>query len=44
LAPIITDFIRNTKKELYDEKLKDALEMLDLERAKMMTPRHSATG
>jgi len=31
LAPIITDFIRNTKRELYDEKLKDALEMLDLE-------------
>ena len=34
LAPIITDFIRNTKRELYDEKLKDALEMLDLERSK----------
>jgi len=31
LAPIITDFIRNTKRELYDEKLEDALEMLDLE-------------
>jgi len=31
LAPIITDFIRNTKRELYDEKLADALEMLDLE-------------
>jgi len=30
LAPIITDFIRNTKRELYDEKLEDALEMLDL--------------
>jgi len=29
--PIITDFIRNTKRELYDEKLEDALEMLDLE-------------
>ena len=28
LAPIITDFIRNTKRELYDEKLEDALEML----------------
>ena len=31
LAPIITDFIRNTKRELYDEKLEDALEMLNLE-------------
>ena len=31
LAPIITDFIRNTKSELYDAKLEDALEMLDLE-------------
>jgi len=31
LAPIITDFIRNTKREFYDEKLEDALEMLDLE-------------
>ena len=31
LAPIITDFIRNTQRELYDEKLEDALEMLDLE-------------
>jgi len=31
LVPIITDFIRNTKRELYDAKLKDALEMLDLE-------------
>ena len=29
-APITTDFIRNTKRELYDEKLEDALEMLDL--------------
>ena len=28
LVPIITDFIRNTKRELYDEKLEDALEML----------------
>ena len=28
LAPIITDFIRNTKRELYDEKLEDALEIL----------------
>jgi len=26
LAPIITDFVRNTKRELYDEKLEDALE------------------
>jgi len=34
LAPIITDFIRNTKRELYDEKLEDALEMLDLEWSK----------
>jgi len=31
LAPIITDFIRDTKRELCDEKSKDALEMLDLE-------------
>jgi len=31
LVPIITDFIRNTKRELYDEKLEDALKMLDLE-------------
>jgi len=31
LVPIITDFIRNTKRELYDNKLEDALEMLDLE-------------
>jgi len=30
LAHIITDFIRNTKRPLYDEKLEDALEMLDL--------------
>ena len=34
LAPIITDFIRNIKGELYDEKLEDALEMLDLEWSK----------
>jgi len=34
LAPIITDFIRNTKKELFDEKLEDALEMLNLEWSK----------
>jgi len=31
LAPIITDFIRNTKRKLYDQQLEDALEMLDLE-------------
>jgi len=31
LAPIITDFIPNTKTELYDEKLEDAREMLDSE-------------
>jgi len=34
LAHIITDFIRNTKRELYDEKLEDALEMLKLEWSK----------
>ena len=34
LAPIITDFIRNTKRELYDEKLEDTLEMIDLEWSK----------
>jgi len=34
LAPIITDFIRNTKRELYDEKLEDTLEMLNLEWSK----------
>jgi hypothetical protein len=34
LAPIITDFIRNTKRDLYDEKLEDALEMLDLQWSK----------
>ena len=34
LAPIVTDFIRNTERELYDEKLEDALEMLDLEWSK----------
>jgi len=44
LAPIITDFIRNTKRELYDEKFEDALEMLDLNGAKTITPRRSATG
>ena len=32
LAPIITDFIRNTSREIYDEE--DALEMLDLESSK----------
>jgi len=34
LAPILTDFIRNTPRELYDEKLEDALEMLDSEWSK----------
>jgi len=34
LAPVIIDFIRNTRRELYDEKLEDALEMLDLEWSK----------
>jgi len=34
LAPIIIDFIRNTKRELYDEKLEDVLEMLHLEWSK----------
>jgi len=34
LAPIITDFFRNTKRELYAEKLEDAPEMLDLEWSK----------
>jgi len=34
LAPIITDFFQNTKRELYDEKLEDAHEMLDLEWSK----------
>jgi len=34
LAPIITDFIRNTKREPYDDKIEDALEMLDLEWSK----------
>ena len=34
LTPVITDFIRITKRELYDEKLEDALEMLGLEWSK----------
>jgi len=34
LAAIITDFIRNTERELYDEELEDALEMLELEWSK----------
>ena len=34
MAPVITDFIRNTKRKLYDEKLEDVLEMLDLEWSK----------
>jgi len=33
-APIITDFIQNTKRELYDEKLEDALKMLYFEWSK----------
>jgi len=33
-VPIITDFIRNTKRELYDEKLEDALEIRDVEWSK----------
>ena len=31
---MITDFVRNTKRELYDEKLENALEILDLEWSK----------
>jgi len=42
LVPIIADLIQNTRRELYDEKLEDALEMLDLEWSKTMTPRRSA--
>ena len=34
LAPIITDFIRNTKRQVNDEKLENALEMLDFEWSK----------
>ena len=34
LAPIITDFTRNTKIELHDEKLEETLEMLYLEWSK----------
>ena len=34
LVPIITDFIRNTQREVYDEKLQDALKMLDFEWSK----------
>jgi len=34
LAPIITAFIRNTKREVNDEKLEDALEMPDVEWSK----------
>jgi len=34
LAPITTDFIQNTKRELNDEKLEDAFEMFDLELSK----------
>ena len=32
--PVITVFIRNTHRELNDEKIEDALEMLDLEWSK----------
>ena len=34
LTPLITDFIRNTTREVYDEKLEDAHEILDLEWSK----------
>jgi len=34
LAPIITDFIRNAKRELCGEKLEDTLKMQDLELSK----------
>jgi len=34
LPPIITDFMRHTTKKLYDAKLEDALEMLNLEWSK----------
>ena len=44
LVPIITDFIRNTKRELYDEKLEDVLEMLNLEWSKDNDTKTSATG
>jgi len=43
LAPIIADFIRNTKRDLIGEKLEDALKMIDWEWRKTMTPRCSAT-
>ena len=43
-APIITDFIRNTTKKLYDEKLEDAPKLLNQNGAKTITPRRSATG
>jgi len=34
LAPIITNFIQNTKRDLYDEKLEDSLDMLDFKWSK----------
>jgi len=34
LTPFITDFIRNTQRELHDEKLEDTLENLDVELSK----------
>jgi len=43
-APIITDFIRITKRELYGEKLEHVFEMLIWNGAKTMTPKRSATG
>jgi len=42
LAPDITDFIRNTQKELHDEKLDDALEIPGLEWIKDEDTRTSA--
>ena len=42
-APIITDFIRNTKREHYDEELEQVLEMLDLESSKENETKNSAS-
>ena len=44
LAPIITDSIRNIKRELYDENLEDALEMLDLKWSKDDDTKTQCTG
>ena len=47
LAPIITDFIRNTKRELNDEMMRRSkmrLRCHDWNGAKTMTTRRSATG